>query len=264
MDSFKLTDYSALTVGLVPFTLLLFLIDISTDFKLSHILALYPSAPLKFDLNALSFYPFLHKNIIHWVLNITSLGYLLNNFEKNHGTIYTGITLNLLTVIAGLQYCLLGSFLFQNTHVMGLSGLVFSFMTFYAVKESEFKPILYQFKVNTTEIIIPTKYSPFIWLFVIALIIPGSSFFGHLTGITTGYLLVYKKINFLYPSSKIILFIEKKVAFLIVFLKKIVNFVTEEDGVNLRTVNYVPFLSTDLEINTESNFRGQGHVVGTE
>lgn len=265
----QLSQLSALTVGLVPFTFVLFLIDSISNQSLSHKFSLYPGAPLHFDLNRLSFYLLFHQNLVHWLFNIIALCSPLHYFEKSHGTIYTGITLNLLAVIAGLQYCIVGLLFSNDVHVIGLSGVVFLFLSFYAVKEYQYKPIIYRGRVGSVDIIIPTLYSPFISLILVTVIFPGSSFFGHLAGISAGYLLGFDKLKFLYPPLKVVVFIEQKLSKLIKLLDGVVDFIGEEDGMNLRNVAYTPMLTRDVEAgvlpttDSTSGFDGPGHVLGT-
>lgn len=270
-DNFDLSKYPALTVGIIPFTLILLIIDTIFNGKLSHLFSLYPYAPLNFDLNRLSFYILYHQNLIHWGFNILALAPSMYHFEATHGTVHTGVTLNLLAVSAALQYCILGLVLYRHTQVIGLSGIVFLFMSYFSVKEHDFKPVLYSFPYNNRTITIPTKYSPFITLFLLAIFIPGSSFWGHLAGISSGYLLAYGKLKVLYPPLKVILFIENKLQKLIKLLDGVVDFVSEEDGINLRSVAYKPIFTQDTELvgvttaadtTHNSSFRGDGHVLG--
>lgn len=268
----QLSLMSALTTGLVPFTLLLLIIDGISGGKLSHVFGLYPLAPFKFELNKLSFYPLYHQNIFHWIFNIVSLVSPLNHFEKSHGTVYTGVTLNLLTVVAGLQYCIVGLFLYRHTYVIGLSGIVFLFMSYYAFKEHEFKPILYQYQYNGRNLVLQTKYLPFVSLILCLILFPGSSFWGHLAGISTGYLLAMGYLNVLYPPLKAIVFIESKLTSLIKLLDGIVNYIPEEEAINLRSVSYTPIFGVDIEganattssvdSSGHAGFRGEGHVLG--
>lgn len=267
-DNFDLSKYPALTVGLIPFTLILLIIDTISNQRLSHYFSLYPYAPLNFELNRLSFYVLYHQNLIHWGFNIMALAGSMYHFEKSHGTVHTGITLNVLAVTAAIQYCFVGMILYKHTLVIGLSGIVFLFMVYFSVKEHEFTPVLFQ---CGRDFHVPTKYSPFITLIVLAVFIPGSSFWGHLAGISSGYLLAYGKLKIMYPPLKVIIFIETKLSRLISLLDGVVDFIHEEDALNLRSVAYKPIFSLDTEAmgvssghdSQSATFRGEGHVVGT-
>lgn len=255
-----ISQYPALTVGLSIFTFVLLLIDLGTNHSLAHKFSLSPLAPIKFDLNRLSFYLLFHQGLIHWALNVAGLFTPLSIFEQSHGTVYTGITLNLLAVTAALQYSLVGLLFFPHTHVIGLSGIVFSFFTFFAYKEHLSKPVIYTFKLLGREYSIPTLYSPLVALLVTFLLFPGSSFFGHLAGISSGYLLALDKLKILYPPSKIILWIEDKLSGAIGLLDGIVIYYREDESAENRGVSYTPILSQDVELGAQ--YGGSGHVLG--
>lgn len=242
-----IATYPALSVGLCIFTFLALLVDTYFGTAISHAVSLYPYAPAHFDMNRLSMYLLFHQGLFHWLFNIIALFTPLAMFERAHGTVYTGITLNLLAVVAGLQYCILGVFLYPETHVIGLSGVVFSFMSFYAYKEHQVQPVLYTFKFQGREHSIPTLYSPIFFLFVTSILLPGSSFFGHLAGMSTGYLLAMDYLRILYPPSKVVLFIEKKLSTPISCLQSVVTYYTEAEAVEFRGVSYNPILSQGPE-----------------
>lgn len=242
----KLNKTPALSIGICIFGALfhLLLSDPSN-------LILYPDSPLNVNLNAISFYIFPHINWIHLIVNLISLFPLLSSFEKTNGTIYTGITLNLLAVVTALLYCIPGLLLYPKDGVAGLLGIVFSLLTYFCQKECTLTPVIFLFKVAGREISIPTEYFQFLNLFLIAIFIPSASFFGHLAGIGVGYLLAFDYLRVLYPPLKAVVFIETKLACPILFLKSVVDFVSEEDAVVKRGGSYIPILSYDVESATE-------------
>lgn len=215
--------------------------------KDSDTVVLDPHAPLNLNLNAISFYIFPHLNVLHLLLNLVSLAPLLARYERTHGTIYTGVTMNILAVVAALQYCLVGLLLYPTQHVAGLLGIVFSLLSFYCYKEHFTHPSVYTFRTRGNEFPIPTLYLPFLYLCFVAFLFPNSSFFGHLAGISAGFLLGMGKINFMFPPLKIILWIEHRLSVVINALHNIVIWTKEEDAVNERSVNYKPLLSADIE-----------------
>lgn len=231
----------------------------------SDAVVLEPHAPLNLNLNAISFYIFPHLNVLHLLLNLVALAPLLARYEKTHGTIYTGVTMNLLAVVAALQYCFLGLFLYPTQHVAGLLGEFFSFLTFYCYKEHFNRPSLHTFRVGGNEFPIPTLYFPLLYLCVIAFLFPNSSFFGHLAGVSAGYLLAAGKINFMFPPLKVIQWIELKINPVIDVLHNIVVWTKEEEAVNERTVGYKPLLSTDIEQAeaTTATYEGFERRLGT-
>lgn len=234
----------ALSVGICIFSVLFYVIYPAE----STALVLYPTAPLDLNLNAISFYIFPHANLVHLVINLVALFPLLSRFEKAHGTVHTGVTLNLLAVAAALAYCVVGLLIFPSNGVAGLLGICFSFLTYYCHKEHVQTPILYRFNVAQHEVQIPTEYFPFINLFLIAILVPSTSFFGHLAGIGAGYLLSLDYLKVLYPPLKVVLFIERKLAPGINQLKRIVDFISEEDAVPERGLAYRPLFLSDLEL----------------
>lgn len=244
-----LKEAPALSVGILIFASLFQAIYP----KDSKALLLSPSAPLDLNLNALSFYIFPHVNWFHLLLNLVLLYPLLSRFERTHGTVYTGVTLNLLAVVTALQYCIVGLVLYPLDYAGGLSGIVFSLLTFFCYKEHVASPVIATFKFNGREALIPTLYFPFINLLIVGILIPSTSFFGHLFGIVAGYLLAMDKIKFMYPPLKVLLFIELKVEPGILQLKKIVNYIREDDALAERGVSYQPILSTDVEVSAGAN-----------
>ncbi|KAI5970188.1 RBD2 [Candida margitis] len=237
----------ALTAGLPIFTLILCFFKSALGFEFSSLI-LYPRSPLEFNLNAISLYSLVHVGYLHWFLNICTIFTPLAMFEKRHGTVYTGITLNLLTVIAALQYCLVGLIFYPDTGVVGLSGVAFSFIAYMAYKEHQHKPVLETFNIGSREIKIYTLAAPFIAAVVCLIVFPASSLPGHLAGISTGFLLAKGYINKLYPPSSVILKIENVVAPGISLIGQLVSYHKEEDAVNVRGVQYAPlFVEEDAE-----------------
>lgn len=240
----QLRAQPALSVGIQIFTVVFFILYP----KGSDALVLKPSTPLHLDLNTLSFYIFPHLDIFHLVVNLVALYPLLSRYERAHGTVYTGITLNVLAVVTALQYCLVGLVLYPNEGAAGLLGIVFSLLMFFCYKEHFAFPVCYTFKVGGSEYLIPTLGFPFLNLIAVAIIVPQASFFGHLAGISAGYLLATDRLKLLFPALKIVLWIEKKLAPVISRLQLLVTYYKEEDAVNERGVTYRPIFTSDPEL----------------
>ena len=246
-----LQEYPALTVGLPIFTLVLLFLDAILGRVLSGACSLYPGAIFHLDMNRVLLYLLFHQNLPHWLLNSVALATPLALYERTHGTVNTGITLNLLAVVTAIPYLIVGSLIFPNVHVVGLSGIVFLLLAFTAFKEHGHNPVLYTFKLSGREYSIPTLWSPFFFLLV-SVFMPGSSFWGHLFGITTGYLLGMGKLDVLFPPLRAVIWIENKLARPISSLDGLVTFIREEDAVALRSVSYRPLFSTP-EVNVAGN-----------
>lgn len=181
--------------------------------------------------------------------------------------------LSVLATITGLAYCLISLVLFPNAAVIGSSAWVFSFMAYYTYLESLNTPTTY----ISSNFMIPTWSKPFLVLFVTAIIMPGSSFLGHLLGIGSGFLFASGRIAFLIePPTKIVLWIEGKLAPLIALIPKKVKYIKEVDAIELRknagSAN-VPLPLHELGAQTaasvaparrESVFKGHGNVLGSE
>lgn len=265
----RLKQYPALSVGLVVFTFILVIFNYVSGGALSRKFSLHPNAMFELDLNRVSLYLLFHQGFIHFALNCAALFAPLAAYERTHGTVYTGITLNLLAVVTAIQYSLVGKLLYPNTQVVGLSGVVFLFMSYSAYQENQHTQYL-NYKFQGRDISFPTLYLPFIFLVICLIIFPGSSFWGHLAGISTGYMLALGYLKFLFPPLKVILFIEQKLSGLIDLIDGIVTYYREEDAINTRNLTYIPFLSSDIEAahegltsaSTEA-FRGPGNVLGT-
>lgn len=228
----------------------------------SDAVILEPHAPLNLNLNAILFYIFPHLNVLHLLLNLASLAPLLARYERSHGTVYTGVTMNILAVVAALQYCLLGLVLYPTQHVAGLLGIFFSLLSFYCYKEHFTHPSVYTFRTLGNEFPIPTLYVPFLYLCLLAFLFPNSSFFGHLAGISAGFLLAMGKINFMFPPLKVILWIENKLSPVISTLHNIVVWTREEEAVNERNVGYKPLLTADIEQGEPATFEGFERRLG--
>lgn len=104
-------------------------------------------------------------------------------------------------------------------------------MGYWALKEASSHPTT-QLAPN---VIVPTWLLPIIYLVVIAVIIPGSSFIGHLLGLVVGWLFALGYLDpLIEPSSKVVLWIEKKISKAIDLIPSIVTFYREEAAVDSR------------------------------
>lgn len=248
----------ALSVGLPVFTFFLLLVDFVTGNAVSRAFALHPGAIFKLELNRILLYPLAHTGFLHWIFNVVSLSALLARFERVNGTVYTGITLNLLAVVTAVIYTVLGGILSPSSRVEGLSALFFSFLEYFALKEQAHFPIAFEWSPRYR---LQTKYSPFAVLFLTWVLVPNSSFLGHLAGIGAGYLLAENYLKVLYPPRKAILFIEDKLENLIAKLLPIVVYYRESQAVDTRGVAYMPLFGADNE--AAAQFETSGHVLGS-
>ncbi|KAG5367937.1 Rhomboid protein 2 [Yarrowia sp. E02] len=212
----------------------------------------------------------------------------LTNFELN-GTVRTGIVLNVLAVVTAIPWCLLSIGFFPDEAVLGSSAWIFSFMGYWAIRESSKQPTT-QLAPN---LVVPTWLLPIIYLVVIAIVIPSSSFIGHLLGLVAGWMMALGYLDVLIePSSKVVLWIENKISKVIDLIPSIVTFYREEGALDTRAAaradtnrslsvsggNFLGFQSNssqaDLEAGTRSRgnsnvdptstFPGTGQTLGTQ
>ncbi|GMM35144.1 putative rhomboid protease [Saccharomycopsis crataegensis] len=203
--------FAALASGLSVFLVLIFFVSFFTG--INDAIALNPKSLFYFNLGRLSNYPLGHLSLLHLILNVVALYGPLARFEMVHGTVYTGIVLNVLAMATAIPFCIVGIVLFRDVHVIGASGWVFSFAAYFAYRESLNVPV---FRINSN-FAVPTLYTPVLFLVVITILMPGSSFWGHLFGLIAGYLLGFGYLDkFIQPpTKKVVPFIESKVDFLI-------------------------------------------------
>lgn len=155
----------------------------------------------------LNTYPLLHRNFLHFVLNILALTPLLERFEAEHGTI---VTLLLFTgpfgLLPGGIYTLLERFiLHRNTMILGSSIWVFLLLCNEAMKTYRQNPYF-----TVSDYSIPTWTTPLMLILVISFLVPNTSLLGHLCGAAIGYLWGLGYIRFLAPNEKILRWIEGK------------------------------------------------------
>lgn len=222
----------------------------------------------------MSNYPLGHTSLLHLILNVVALYHPLANFELKHGTVYTGIVLNILAMATAIPFCFVGIVFFRNTHVIGASGWVFSFAAYFAHKESKTNAV---YKINSN-FAVPTLYLPVIFLFVTAILVPNSSFWGHLFGLLAGYLLAFGYLDKFIspPTKKVVPFIESKLNFLISRIPSKFYYLTEEAAVTLRQgySSIIPLTETGankrqsmppppnaLASQAPPGFQGPGHTL---
>ena len=142
----------------------------------------------------LNAYPLVHESLVHLLFNVLVLHHTLSEFEVTHGSLHTAIILNTLGAVTGIAYTITEYILVQlglaneailDTAILGSSGWVFAFITAHCCLKSISSP--------TTNIYasynIPTLLVPLFYLAVSAILVPSSSFLGHLISIILGVLI---------------------------------------------------------------------------
>ncbi|KAE8150431.1 Gaa1-domain-containing protein [Aspergillus avenaceus] len=155
----------------------------------------------------LNTYPFIHMGFFHAIMNLVALTPLIERFEAEHGTL-TAVALfigPLSTFPAGL-YLLVEKFLLhRNTAVVGASVWVFLLLGSEAIRTFKSHPY---FSLGTYKI--PTWTSPLFACIVVSILVPNTSFLGHMCAILVGYLLGLGYLKVFVPPEKILRWIEGK------------------------------------------------------
>lgn len=252
---------SALTTGLLAFLLLLFCLD--KVIPIAGVMSLSPKS--MFNLGKLSNYPLIHLSLMHLFFNAFSLVGPLNLFEAQHGTVHTGVVLNLTAIITGLLYCLFGKLFYPDTSIAGASGWCFTFFGYFSYKESAITP---RYHIPRSNFAFPTVLIPMVLLILISIFVPGVSFWGHFFALLVGYFIGAKEKAFrkIMPPSWIIEKIEEKAEPLIRLIPSWVKFYREKDmterDVTKYTSLFAPQDSLPLHNVPETQPSG-GRVLGS-
>jgi len=151
---------------------------INPDIMWSHIITSLPRYIL---------HSFVHANILHIIFNSIALIHFSSNFERHVGSVLLIYIVLVFTVLIAVFYSFSAQILsilfinkWMNTCTIGISGVLFSFITIESLKNETIK--------NIRGIEIPSKYNPWILLVFTQIFWPKASFLGHLSGILIGYL----------------------------------------------------------------------------
>ena len=158
---------------------------------------------------------FAHYDLMHLLFNVSSL-YELGALEEIYGSLQF-LFFNILLVVITMTLCCFETLAFikisgnedaAHQQSIGFSCVLFAWMVVAAVLMQEYCPIFFlpqlcfstQFiPVPGTEFAIPVNLAPFALLVVTKLIIPRSSFLGHLAGILIGYPLAWGLLRWITP-----------------------------------------------------------------
>ncbi|KAI9743299.1 MAG: putative rhomboid protease [Claussenomyces sp. TS43310] len=152
-------------------------------------------------------FPLVHAGFVHTILNIIALTPLLERFEAKHGTLTTfALFFGPLSTIPALMYTVLErGVLRSNTAVLGASIWVFMLIGMEAIQTYRSNPY---FLLGTNQI--PTWTTPLILLLFVTVLVPNTSFLGHLCGLAVGYLFGLGYLKFLAPPEWGLRWIEGK------------------------------------------------------
>ncbi|KAG4439555.1 hypothetical protein IFR05_004954 [Cadophora sp. M221] len=152
-------------------------------------------------------FPLVHAGFFHAFMNILALTPLLERFEAEHGTLTTlALFMGPLSTIPALLYTLIERGLFHmNTTILGASIWVFTLIAMEAVKTYKSNPY---FMLGTTQI--PTWITPFVMVLFVSVLVPNTSFLGHVCGLAFGYGWGLGYLKFLAPPEWALRWIEGK------------------------------------------------------
>jgi hypothetical protein len=99
---------------------------------------------------------------------------------------------------------------------------------------------------RTTAVTVPTWTIPLAPLIITAIILPGSSFIGHLLGLLAGYALAMKYLDpVIEPSTKAVEFIESKLSRLIDLIPSQIVYIREIQARELRASQFEGLPTTE-------------------
>ncbi|KIV96354.1 hypothetical protein PV10_00235 [Exophiala mesophila] len=155
----------------------------------------------------LNTYPLIHLGFFHMLMDTLCLIPLLERFEAEWGTLNSAaLFMGPLGQIPAALYLLLDYVVLRdNTPVLGASIWVFLLLASESIKTYRANPYL---EIAGQKI--PTWITPLALLLVIWVLIPNTSFLGHLSGAIAGYLWGLGYIRFLAPPEKVLRWIEGK------------------------------------------------------
>lgn len=158
-------------------------------------------------MHRLNTYPLLHLNFAHFILNIIALLPLLERFESEHGTLVTlALFSGPFATLPGALYILIEKYLWRHdTAVAGASVWGFLLLASEAIKMWRAHPCF-----DIAGIKISTWTYPCFVCLVISVLVPDSSFTGHVCALIIGYLWGLGYIKFLVPSERILRWVEGK------------------------------------------------------
>lgn len=183
-----------ITTGVCGFMVLTYIFSIFNGSLLKNWSLSVNSLIVDHKTSVLNTYPLVHISFIHLFFNLIVLYTVLSEFEITHGSLHTAITLNTLGAVTGIAYSitiLIFKYLNLTTdsslesHILGSSGWVFAFLTVHSC----YKSIKYPSTNIYNSYNVPTIFIPLFYLIVSSILVPNSSFLGHLISIILGFLI---------------------------------------------------------------------------
>jgi GPI-anchor transamidase subunit GAA1 len=132
----------------------------------------------------LNTFVFVHLGFFHMLFNLICLVPLMERFEAEFGTLVSLALFMgpLATIPAGLYLLIEYWILRGDTEVVGSSIWIFMLLAAESIKTWKQNPYL-----TVADVKIPTWIWPIVLCIVTSILIPGTSFLGHVCGLVTGY-----------------------------------------------------------------------------
>lgn len=195
--------YPVITTGVCGFMFLTYIASIFNPSLLETWSFSINTIIVDYNTQVLNTFPLIHASFLHLFFNICILYPTLSEFEVSHGSLHTALVLNTLGAVTCIAYTItvcifkylgLADETALNVHLLGSSGWAFTFLTVHSCYKS--------INSSTTNIYnsynIPTIFIPLFYLVISAILVPGSSFLGHLISIILGfsiYLNIFSKLT---------------------------------------------------------------------
>ncbi|CAG8954185.1 hypothetical protein HYFRA_00005805 [Hymenoscyphus fraxineus] len=152
-------------------------------------------------------FPLIHRGVFHTFFNLIALAPLLERFEAEYGTLTSlALFVGPLSTIPALLYTFIErGILGMNTAVLGSSIWVFTLLAMEACKTYKTNP---SFQLGTVQV--PTWITPLVMVVFVSVLVPNTSFLGHLCGLAFGYGWGLGYLKFLAPPEWALRWIEGK------------------------------------------------------
>lgn len=195
------------TRGIIVAIIFFWLLELQTVWSVTQWGSLIPKEIGLGTMYRLNTFPLIHMGFLHMFFNTICLVPLLERFEAEHGTLNTlALFLGPLATIPAALYIIVDMVILRyNTAILGASIWVFLLLGIEAIKTYRSNPF---FEISTYKI--PTWTTPIALIFVTWVLVPNTSFLGHLCGLLVGYLFGLGYLKFLAPPEKILRWIEGK------------------------------------------------------
>ncbi|PBP19212.1 Rhomboid-like protein [Diplocarpon rosae] len=195
------------TRGIILVILLFWIASIQSVWDVQQWGALIPEEIGLSSMYRTNTFPLIHAGFLHAFLNILALTPLLERFEAEYGTLTTlALFMGPLSTIPALLYTFIERGIFHmNTMILGSSIWVFTLIAMEAVKTYKSNPY---FMLGTTQI--PTWITPLVMVLFVSVLVPNTSFLGHVCGLAFGYGWGLGYLKFLAPPERILRWIEGK------------------------------------------------------